>query len=87
MAHVTAAVPPSPYYSSPGGAPKLGPATYCGNLVPARTQMTADPANHQFSDKSRLENSSSEIARHFPVLMLRPGRHSRAQNSAYHLLI
>jgi hypothetical protein len=60
------------------------PATYCGNLVPARTPMTADPANHQFSDKSRLENSSSEIARHFvPVLMLRPGRRSRAQNSAY----
>jgi hypothetical protein len=60
------------------------PATYCGNLVPARTPMTADPANHPFSDKSRLENSSSEIARHFvPVLMLRPGRRSRAQNSAY----
>ncbi len=52
------------------------------NFVPARIPMTANPVTSRVA--RQVENSSTEIACHFAAVpMLRPGRRSGAQNSAY----
>jgi len=62
---------------------QVGPATYCGNLVPARIPMAADPVALQISLPARgiqVPRSPVTLAE---VPMLCPGRRSRAQNHAY----